>query len=123
MLLAGDDIVKEITARLDAFCQAEGLTGAFAATRSGNFICGVLPEGQHRDTFVAMTAIIHGGAETTSMEMKKQLEHITVNFSDGKMVVINLGTKAILAIVGTGIDNDLVAKAKALVKEIEGLIQ
>ena len=123
MLLAGDNVMKEITARLDAFCQAEGLTGAFTATRSGNFICGILPEGQHRDTFVAMTAIIHGGAETTAMEMKKQLDHITVNFSDGKMVVINLGTKAILAILGPRIDDPLVAKTKALVKDLEGLIQ
>jgi predicted regulator of Ras-like GTPase activity (Roadblock/LC7/MglB family) len=123
MLLAGDIDMKQITARLDAFCQAEALTGAFAATRSGNFICGVLPEGQHRDTFVAMTAIIHGGAETTSMEMKKQLDHVTVNFSDGKMVVINLGTKAILAILGPNIDEPLVTKTKALVKDLEGQIQ
>jgi len=123
MLLAGDAIVKEITARLDAFCQTEGLTGAFAATRSGNYICGILPEGQHRDTYVAMTAIIHGGAETTSMEMKKQLDHIAVKFSDGQMTVINLGTKAILAILGPNIDDDLLAKTKALAKELEGHIQ
>jgi predicted regulator of Ras-like GTPase activity (Roadblock/LC7/MglB family) len=115
-------MVDEATSLLEGFCSDEGLTGAFAATRSGNYICGVLPEGQHRDTFVAMTAIIHGGAETTSMEMKKQLGHVTVDFSEGRMIVMSLGTKAILALIGQDIDAAMVTKAKDLSKKLEGHI-
>jgi predicted regulator of Ras-like GTPase activity (Roadblock/LC7/MglB family) len=115
-------MVDEASILLEEFYSGEGLTGAFVATRSGNFICGVLPEGQHRDTFVAMTAIIHGGAETTSMEMKKTLGHVKVEFSEGQMLVMSLGTKAILSLIGGKLDDGLVAKAKDLSKRLEGYI-
>jgi predicted regulator of Ras-like GTPase activity (Roadblock/LC7/MglB family) len=115
--------MEDTTARLVRFCKELGLTGAFTATRSGNFISGVLPEGQHRDTFVAMTAIIHGGAETTSMELKSHLDHILVNFSQLQMLVMGLGTKAILGIIGQGIGPDIIEKTRALANDIKDLIQ
>lgn len=107
---------------LTEFCQKEGLTGAFSATRSGNFIAGIVPKGQHRDTFVAMTAIVHGGAETISLEMKVPLGQVRIDLSDHEMVILAMGSNAILSVVGTGIDTDLIGKARALAKDLEGHI-
>ncbi len=115
--------LDEATNLMSVYCEKEGMTGAFTATRSGNYICGVLPDGQHRDTFVAMTAIIHGGSETISMEMGIPLENVTVKLKDGAMLVMSLGSKAILAIIGKGIDLSKVDRAMSLAKELEKYVQ
>lgn len=115
--------MEEATGLLRKFCEETGCTGAFAATRSGNFICGKLPEGQHRDTFVAMTAIIHGGAETISMELKRPLETVSVNYQGGTMTVLGLGTKAILAVAAKSFDKNISEGLKAVAKELEKFIQ
>lgn len=114
---------EEATQILKKFCEETNCSGAFTATRSGNYICGVLPGGQHRDTFVAMTAIIHGGAETISMEMKKPLVRVTIQIQDGAMSVLSLGTKAILALAGNNMDEKIFQRAEALVKDLEKFIQ
>jgi predicted regulator of Ras-like GTPase activity (Roadblock/LC7/MglB family) len=114
---------EDATQTLKSFCDKTNCSGAFAATRSGNFICGILPEGQHRDTFVAMTAIVHGGAETISMEIKKPLERVTIKIQGGYMSIFSLGTKAILALTGEDMGEDVIKKVGELVKDLEKFIQ
>ena len=114
-------MVDEATRLLKKFMDDEGLEGAFAATRSGSYITGIVPEHMHRDTYVAMAAIIHGGAETLSMEMRTPMEHVIVRLSSTTLLILGLGTKAILAVVGTShkFEPDLIHKAKELAKSME----
>ena len=114
-------MVDEGTRLLKKFMDNEGLLGAFATTRSGSYLAGLVPEHMHKDTYVAMTAIIHGGAETLSMEMRAPIDHVLVRLSSTTLLITGLGDKALLAIVGTShkFDAILIQKAKDLSKTLE----
>lgn len=114
-------MVDEATRLLKKFMDDEGLQGTFVATRSGSYIAGHVPEHMHKDTYVAMAAIIHGGAETLSMEMRAPMDHVTVRLSSITLLIVGLGSKAILAIVGTShkIDGNMIQKSKDLAKSLE----
>jgi len=114
-------MVDEGTRQLKKFMDDEGLQGAFVATRSGSYVAGFVPEHMHKDTYVAMTAIIHGGAETLSMEMRAPMDHIIVRLSSTTLLLVGLGPKAILAVVGTShkFDADTIQKAKDQAKALE----
>lgn len=116
-------MAEDITRILKEFAEKEGLSGAFMATRSGNFIGGLVPEGQHRDTFVAMTSIIHGGAETISMEMRDPIKHVRVQLGNGLLVVLGVGTTAILALMGKDMGPEIVPRAEALVKDLAAFVR
>jgi predicted regulator of Ras-like GTPase activity (Roadblock/LC7/MglB family) len=118
---AGATMADEGTRLLKKFIDEEGLEGAFAATRSGSYITGIVPEHMHKDTYIAMTAIIHGGAETLSMEMRTPIDYVIVRLSSTTLLVTGLGAKAILGIVGTShkIDSAMIQKAKDLAKVLE----
>jgi predicted regulator of Ras-like GTPase activity (Roadblock/LC7/MglB family) len=107
---------------LTSFKSENKLLAVFAASRSGVFIGGPVPDGKHRDTFVAMAAIIHGGAETTALEMNKPLKNVVVNFSDSQMLITTIGNRALLTIVAPKIDGELMERGNQLAKEIEGLV-
>jgi predicted regulator of Ras-like GTPase activity (Roadblock/LC7/MglB family) len=114
-------MVDEGTLQLKKFMDDEALQGAFVATRSGSYIAGHVPEHMHKDTYVAMTAIIHGGAETLSMEMRTPMDHVIVRLSSTSLLIVGLGTKAILAVIGTShkLDANMIQKAKDLAKSLE----
>jgi len=118
-------MVDEAIARLKKFKDDEALQGAFIATRSGTYVAGEVPERMHRDTYVAMTAIIQGGAETLSMEMRAPMDHIIVRFSTTSLLIISLGNKGILALVGTShkLDPAFLTRAKELARALEAHIR
>ena len=114
-------MVDDGTRLLKKFMEDEGLEGAFVATRSGSYITGIVPEHMHKDTYIAMTAIIHGGAETLSMEMRTPIDYVIVRLSATTLLITGLGAKAILGLVGTShkIDSSMIQKAKDLAKTLE----
>jgi predicted regulator of Ras-like GTPase activity (Roadblock/LC7/MglB family) len=117
-------MVDDAARVLKKFMDDEGLLGACVATRSGSYITGVVPEHMHRDTYVAMTAIIHGGAETLAMEMRTPMDHVIVRLSSTTLLIVGLGTKAILAIIGTShkFEPALIQRAKDLAKSLDKYI-
>jgi predicted regulator of Ras-like GTPase activity (Roadblock/LC7/MglB family) len=107
---------------LKTFKSKQSVSGAFVATRSGLYIGGPVPEGKHRDTFVAMAAIIHGGAETSALELGTPLKTIVINFSDSQMLIMGIGTKALLTVTAASMTDDLVSKSEHLAKDLEPLM-
>ncbi len=67
-------------------------------SRSGMHIAGNVPEHSHRETYIAMSAILLGAAETATSELKEDLSHVVVVLKGSKILVLNGGPKALLAL-------------------------
>ncbi|MFO7792399.1 MAG: roadblock/LC7 domain-containing protein [Candidatus Saliniplasma sp.] len=67
-------------------------------SRSGMHIGGDVPENAHLETFVAMSAILLGSAETATSELDEELSHVVVELKKSRVLVMNDGPSALLAI-------------------------
>jgi predicted regulator of Ras-like GTPase activity (Roadblock/LC7/MglB family) len=74
-------------------------------SRSGMHIAGTAPEGVHLETFVAMSAILLGSAETAISDIKGELDNILVELDRSRIVIISAGNKALLVVVTNTKDN------------------
>lgn len=71
---------------------------ATVVSRSGMHIAGDSPRGVHLETYVAMSAILLGAAETATAEMKDRLMYVSVELGRGKMLLTSAGTRALLVV-------------------------
>jgi len=67
-------------------------------SRSGMHIGGDVPENAHLETFVAMSAILLGAAETATSELEEELSHVVVELKRSRVLVMNNGPSALLAV-------------------------
>ena len=74
---------------------------ATVVSRSGMHIAGDSPRGVHLETYVAMSAILLGAAETATAEMKDKLQYVSVELSRGKMVLTSAGNRALLVVTSS----------------------
>jgi len=70
-------------------------------SRSGMHIAGDAPKGVHLETFVAMSAILLGAAETATAELKDKLQYVVVELLRGKMVLMSAGPRALLVVTAS----------------------
>jgi len=84
-------------------------------------IAGDAPKGVHLETFVAMSAILLGAAETATGELKDKLQHVSVELTRSKMVLVSAGSRALLVVTASkDIDTaQLAARAKEFAVKIE----
>lgn len=74
---------------------------ATVVSRSGMHIAGDSPRGVHLETYVAMSAILLGAAETATAEMKDKLQYVSVELGRGKMILTSAGTRALLVVTSS----------------------
>jgi predicted regulator of Ras-like GTPase activity (Roadblock/LC7/MglB family) len=74
-------------------------------SRSGMHISGNAPNGVHLETFVAMSAILLGSAETAISDIKGELDNILVEMDRSRIVISSAGNKALLVVVTNTKDN------------------
>lgn len=74
---------------------------ATVVSRSGMHIAGDSPKGVHLETYVAMSAILLGAAETATAEMKDKLQYVSVELSRGKMLLTSAGNRALLVVTAS----------------------
>lgn len=65
-------------------------------SRSGMHIAGEVPKNSHRETFVAMSAILLGSAETATSELEDELSYVLVELKNSRILILNSGPSAIL---------------------------
>ena len=65
-------------------------------SRSGMHIAGEVPKNSHRETFVAMSAILLGSAETATSELEDELSYVLVELKKSKILILNSGPSALL---------------------------
>lgn len=81
---------------LREFERSEGVQDAILVSRNGTYIAGTVPKGVHVETFAAMFAILLGAAENATSELKEPLDHVVINSSTSKTVIVHGGPKALL---------------------------
>jgi len=82
-------IVKEIE-------EHSHVDDATIVSRSGMHIAGDIPRGAHMETYVAMSAILLGAAESATSELNSKLKFIVVQLDSGKFVLAPAGNRALL---------------------------
>ncbi len=83
---------------LDEIKSSDGVTDAILVSRSGMHIAGKAPKGVHAETFVAMSAIILGAAETSTSELKEKLKIVTISLEHSKLAMAAVSPKALLVL-------------------------
>ena len=91
---------------LDEIKSSGGITDAILVSRSGMHIAGKAPKGSHSETFVAMSAIMLGAAETSTSELKDKLKIVTIHLEQSKLAMGVVTQKAILVIKAGQSDSD-----------------
>ena len=81
---------------LDNIKQSGGIADAVLVSRSGMHIAGKVPHGAHAETFVAMSAILLGAAETSTSELKEKLNIVTIMLEKSKVAIGVVSPKAVL---------------------------
>ncbi len=99
---------------LDEIRSIPSVYEATVVSRSGMHIAGDAPKGVHLETFVAMSAILLGAAETATSELKDKLQHVLIELARGKIVLVSAGGRALLVVTASKdiSTSDLAAKAK-----------
>ena len=93
-----DDILGELNSN-------SNIETSVLVSRSGMHIAGSAPEGVHLETFVAMSAILLGSAETAISDIKGELDNILVELDRSRIVIASAGNKALLVVVTSSKDN------------------
>jgi hypothetical protein len=109
---------------LDEIRSIPSVYEATVVSRSGMHIAGDAPKGVHLETFVAMSAILLGAAETATAELKDKLQSVSIELSRGRMVLVSAGSRALLVLTASKdiSASDLAAKAKEFGAKVEGKI-
>lgn len=89
-------------------------------SRSGMHIAGDAPKGVHLETYVAMSAILLGAAETATAELKEKLQYVIVELTRSKMLLMSAGTRALVVVTASKdiATNDLVAKLRDFAEKV-----
>ena len=87
-------------------------------------VAGKVPEGAHQETFVAMSAILLGAAETIASELRDESRDLVIQLSNSKLLINSAGPKALLVLRGdAGVDfaqhADVIRNAS---KDLSGLL-
>ena len=90
-------------------------------SRSGMHIAGDAPKGVHLETFVAMSAILLGAAETATSELKDKLQYVSVELTRGRMLLTAAGARALLVLTASkdADTKDLATKAHDYAMKVE----
>ncbi len=65
-------------------------------SRSGTHIAGSVPKKAHLETYVAMSAILLGSAETATSELDDHLNYVLVDLDDSRILIQDGGASSIL---------------------------
>lgn len=73
------------------------ISNAAVVSRSGMLIDGDAPDNIHMETFGAMMAIMLGAAETATSESNDTLQHIDIELTQTRLVLMGAGQRILLA--------------------------
>jgi predicted regulator of Ras-like GTPase activity (Roadblock/LC7/MglB family) len=91
---------------LDNIKKQNGVSDAVLVSRSGMHIAGDVPPGAHAETFVAMSAILLGAAETATSELKEKLNIVTIMLDSSKVAIGVVSQRAVLVLRAALTDSD-----------------
>ena len=93
--------VPELEDILNEKFESPAVKSKTLVSRSGMHIAGKVPSTAHLETYVAMSAIIHGAADPIASELGDKLKFIRIDMEGSQLILLGLAGKAILAIHAT----------------------
>ena len=116
--MAIDEILDDLHKEMPSVYEAT------VVSRSGMHIAGDSPKGVHLETFVAMSAILLGAAETATSELKDKLQYVSVELTRSRMVLTSAGNRALLVLTASSEmeTEELAEKAAEYAARISGKI-
>ncbi len=90
--------ISQIEDALHSIKKSEGVMDAVMVSRSGMHIAGDVPSGVHTETFVAMSAILLGAAETSTSELRDKLKLVTINLEHSTIFINTISNRGILVL-------------------------
>ena len=104
--------------------KVSGVENVVVISKSGMHLAGKVPKSAHLETYSAMLAILLGAAETVSSEIGTELGHVVIKFSGSRMMVMDNGPKAVLALTlsKTADEAGVASEVRSASKKLEELI-
>ncbi len=90
--------LEKIESLLNEIKSIEGVETTTLISRSGMHISGEVPKKAHLETFVAMSAILVGAAETSTNELDEAFGFITIELDESKLLLHSISTKSLIVI-------------------------
>lgn len=92
--------------------RSDGVKSSAIISRDGLVIAADMDTGTYVETFAIMCATLMGAAVTANMELKRGApDKVTVESSDGKMLIVSAGRKAVVvSVIEGGVDEEHVTK-------------
>lgn len=113
--------ISQLENTLHSIKQNNGISDVVIVSRSGMHIAGDVPAGVHTETFVAMSAILLGAAETSTSELRDKLKLVTINLEHSTIFIKTISSRAILVLrTSTEVSKDQVV---AVINEHAGKIE
>ncbi|MDH2906079.1 MAG: roadblock/LC7 domain-containing protein [Methanomassiliicoccales archaeon] len=108
----------ELRGMLDEL-KKDGARSSAVISRDGLVIAADLDAGGYVETFAIMCATLMGAAVTANLELKRGVpEKVTVESTDGKMLILNAGRKAVVvSVIGNGADEAVITKQMTRIAE------
>ncbi len=106
---------------LDDIEKSEDVFDVTLVSRSGMHIAGEVPKEAHRETYVAMSAILLGSAETATSELEDRLKYVLVELENSRILIQDGGPSAILVtrLKDDAVIDDVLKVTKEPIEEIK----
>ncbi|MEW5936640.1 MAG: roadblock/LC7 domain-containing protein [Candidatus Thermoplasmatota archaeon] len=96
---------------LERLKENDSISDAVLVSRSGMHIAGTVPKGAHTETFVAMSAILLGAAETSTSELKDTLKYVVIDLVKSRILLTGVSSRALLVMrTAQGSDTENILK-------------
>ncbi|MCG7844412.1 MAG: hypothetical protein MIO90_03160 [Methanomassiliicoccales archaeon] len=87
-----EDLLKRVSA-------IEHVVTAYVCSRAGAYTAGNTPKMADRGMYSAITSLAFGTAEQIGHEMNDDLKHISLNFSQKRLLIIGLGQRHLMGLL------------------------
>ncbi len=108
---------KDFEELLDKVSIVEHVTTAYICSRAGTYTSGNPPKMADRGMYSAITSLAFGTAEQVGYEMNDKLQHVSLDFTQKRLLIIALGHMHLMGLlVDEKADpNEVLAKVRFLI--------
>lgn len=97
----------------------EHVGAAYICSRAGAFTFGNAPKMADRGMYSAITSLAYGTAEQIGHEMNDDLQHVSLNFTSKRLLIIDIGPRHLIGLL---VDNkadqeQVLAKVRSFLTE------
>jgi predicted regulator of Ras-like GTPase activity (Roadblock/LC7/MglB family) len=90
---------KDFDGLLEKVVTIEGVVSTFICSRAGTYVKGQAPKMADRSMYSAITSLAFGTAEQVGHEMNDDLQYVSLNFSQRRLLVLGIGPRHLIGVL------------------------